>query len=244
MSISKRLHGELSASARWPRGAPLKLISASGASLFLHATPSKAAPLNNDPSLFVGMLCRWLRVPFAEQDVERPCCRGVRERSGDHALVCSCGGDRTRRHNLLRNIVFHAANSVSVPPEFKNEGPLPQRPFDGGVCDNGSTRGERESEFQLRRQVDVFIPRWQSGPPATCGFAATSGLRMDLLVDATRGADQVCARYRDSIRSHPGTHSQCLAQAITFITMVTEAVGGGWGKLARGVWTKLAKSFA
>jgi len=75
-AIDERTLAELSASACQSRRAHLKLICASGAGLFLNATPSKAAKLNNDPALFVAMLRRWLRVPFADQDVECPSCGG------------------------------------------------------------------------------------------------------------------------------------------------------------------------
>ena len=40
------------------------------------------------------------------------------------------------------------------------------------------------------------------------------------------------------------TRDQCTAQGITFIPMVMDAVGGGWGRVARGVWSELAKSSA
>ena len=85
------------------RRAHLSLVTAPGAGLWLQATPSKAAKLDNEPALFVTMLRRWLRMPFADQDVLCPCCDGVLDCFGDHALVCRCGGDRARRHNLLRN---------------------------------------------------------------------------------------------------------------------------------------------
>jgi len=88
-AIDERTLAELSASACQSRRAHLKLIGASGAGLWLNATPSKAAQLNNDPALFVAMLRRWLRMPFTDQDVECPCCGGVLDSFGDHALVCS-----------------------------------------------------------------------------------------------------------------------------------------------------------
>jgi len=243
-AIDERTLAELSASAGQSRRAHLKLISASGAGLWLNATPSKAAQLNNDPALFVAMLRRWLRVPFADQDVECPCCGGVLDSFGDHALVCSCGGDRTRRHNLLRNVVFHASDAANLRPELEKEGLLPQRPLDGGAHEDGSPCTDHNSQPQHRRPADVFIPRWRSGPPAAWDFAVTSGLRIDRLADALAGSDTVCAKYEDFKYSHQDTRSQCLAQGITFIPMVMEAVGGGWGKLARCVWSELAKSSA
>ena len=45
--------------------AHLKLITAEGSGLWLSAVPAKHAKLNNDPELFVGMLRRWLHIPFA-----------------------------------------------------------------------------------------------------------------------------------------------------------------------------------
>ena len=34
----------------------------------------------------------------------------VMDRWGDHALVCSCGGDRVIRHNIIRDVVHSASN--------------------------------------------------------------------------------------------------------------------------------------
>ena len=65
-----------------------------------------------------------------------------------------------------------------------------------------------------------------------------------MLRDAVQGSDNVCTRYEDIKCEHEDTHSQCLAQGITFIPMVMEAVGGGWGKQARSVWSELAKTSA
>ena len=56
--------------------------------------------------------------------------------------------------------------------------------------------------------------------------------------------DAAAVRYEDHKRSHQDTHLQCQGQGINFLPMVVEAVGGGWGKVARGVWSVLAKSSA
>ena len=50
--------------------------------------------------------------------------------------------------------------------------------------------------------------------------------------------------YEDFRCSYRDTRSTCQAQGISFIPMVMEAVGGGWGTVARGVWSELAKSSA
>ena len=243
-AVDKRTVAQLKSSASSSRCAHLGLVSAPDAGLFLHATPSKAAKLDNDPALFVAMLRRWLRMPFAEADLQCPCCDAVLDHFGDHALVCCGGGDRTRRHNLIRNMVYYAASSAGLRPELEKPGLLPQRPFCGSVYENGSSPGLTDSDQSARRPADVYIPRWRAGPPAAWDFAVTSGLRMDAIAGTVGGADTVLTRYEDFKCSYRDTRSECQAQGITFIPMVVEAVGGGWGMMARGVWSELAKSSA
>ena len=226
------------------RRAHLSLITASGAGLFLQATPCKEAQLNNEPALFVAMLQRWLRIPFAREDLLCPCCDGVLDSFGDHALVCCCGGDRTRRHNLLRNVAYHAASAANLHPELEKPGLLPPRPLLGSTCENGSQSNEHLSNPGSRRPADVYLPRWRLGPPAAWDFAVTSGLRLDVISDSVRDPEAVLYRYEDFKCSHLDTKTQCQGQGITFVPMVMEAVGGGWGKTARGIWSELAKTSA
>ena len=241
MAIDKRTGMRLRESACQSRRTHLELTSADGAGAYLHATPSKAAKLNNEPALFVAMLRRRLRIRFLEQEVECPCCDGVLDGFGDHALVCCGGGDRTRRHNLLRNIVYYAAEAANLRPELERPGLLPQRPFCGSTYDNGTSACPQDSDPSSRRPADVYIPRWRSCPPAPWDFAVTSGLRMDLQAAAALGPDAVTSRYEDFKCSHQDTRQECHAQGMSFIPMVVEAVGGAWGKSARCVWSELAK---
>ena len=48
---------------------------------------------------------------------------------GDHALVCYCNGDRTVRHNALRNIVFCEASRANMQPEKEKAGALAKGPL-------------------------------------------------------------------------------------------------------------------
>ena len=110
-----------------------KLLSAPGAGLFLNAVPTAEAKLDNEPALFIAMLRRWLRIPFSSAEQECQFCDKTLDPFGDHALVCCGGGDRTRRHNLLRNMAYHAASAAGLNPEPKRAGLLPQRPFFGSL---------------------------------------------------------------------------------------------------------------
>ena len=50
--------------------------------------------------------------------------------------------------------------------------------------------------------------------------------------------------YEDFKNAHLDTQAACTADGFNFTPMVVEAVGGGWGKLARCVWSEHAKSSA
>ena len=224
------------------RRAHLDVVGAEGAGMCMHAAPSRSARLDSETALFVGMLRRRLRIPFADGDTQCPLCDGILDSYGDHALVCCGGGDRTRRHNLLRNMVYHAAETASLHPELEKPGLLPQRPLCGSTDECGRSVSEQDSG--ARRPADVYVPRWRLGPPAAWDFAVTSGLRTDLPADAVNNTSCVVERYEDFKCSYKDTRTQCEAQGITFIPMIMEAVGGGWGKMARCVWTELAKTSA
>jgi len=242
-AVDKRSVAQLRHSACRSQRQHFDLVQAEGAGMYMHATPSKAAKLDNEPALFVGMLRRRLRIPFADKDVECPLCGGVLDSFGDHALVCCAGGDRTRRHNLLRNMVFHAAEAARLHPELEKPGLLPHRPLCGSTYESGGSIGELDGIAGARRPADVYIPRWRLGPPAAWDFAVTSGLRLDLPPDALDNTSCITDRYQDFKCSHNSTQADCQAQGISFIPMVVEAVGGGWGKMARCVWSELARNF-
>ena len=240
--VDRRTLAQLRHDAGQSRRDHLDLVC-KGSGSHWHAAPSKTAGLYTEPSLFVATLRRWLRIRFSDADVECPLCDGVLDGYGDHALVCCGGGDRTRRHNLLRNMVYHAAEAANHRPELEKPGLLPQRPLLGSTYENGSALNQHDSRPGARRPADVYIPRWRLGPPAAWDFAVTSGLRLGLHADAA-SPDGITSRYEDLKSSHQDTRAECLAQGITFIPMVVEAVGGGWGKMARCVWSELAKNSA
>ena len=243
-AVDKRSFAQLRSTACRSRRAHLDLVCAEGAGLYMHATPCKAAHLDNDPALYVAMLRRRLRIAFADGDVECPLCDGILDSYGDHAFVCCAGGDRTRRHNLLRNMVFHGAEAARLHPELEKPGLLRPRPLFGATYESGGHVGENDGSPDARRPADVYVPRWRLGPPAAWDFAVTSGLRLDLPPDVVGNAGLVTARYEDYKCSHNDAKADCQAQGISFIPMIVEAVGGGWGKMARCVWSELAKTYA
>ena len=62
------------------------------------------------------------------------------DRFGDHALVCPCKGDRTIRHNALRNIAYEESSLAGMQPVKDELGLLPQRPREDGLKSGGQRR--------------------------------------------------------------------------------------------------------
>ena len=120
--------------------ANLNLITASGTGAWLHAVSSRAIGTHVDPLLYRTMVQRRPRVPLFESAFHCPLCDTVIDRFGDHSLTCACGGDRTKRHNLLRNEVFYFCKSAGLNPELERPGLLQPRPLAGAVQENGSER--------------------------------------------------------------------------------------------------------
>ena len=217
--------------------AHLNHTSASGAGSWLHSVPSKALGTHADGQLFRTMVQRWLRFPIYETEFHCPYCDVMVDRYNDYCLTCACGGDRTKRHNLLRNEVFHLCNSSGLSPELERPGLLELRPLIGSAHESGTGRDPNIN----RRPADVYIPRWRRGAPAALDLAVTSGLRSDLVSKSAEDGSAAVRSYEDYKRSYLNTETICQEEGITFIPLVCEADGGGWGPAAHRVWSLLAK---
>ena len=160
------------------------------------------------------------------------------DRYGDHCLTCACGGDRTKRHNLLRNEVFHQCNSGGLSPELERPGLLQPRSYMGASYESGTHRDPNIN----RRPADVYLPRWRRGAPAALDLAVTSGLRRDAVRKSAEDGSSAVKAFEDYKRSYLNTEIACQENGITFIPIVFEADGGGWGPAAHKVWSVIAKN--
>ncbi len=154
----------------------------------------------------------------------------------DHALVCQCNGDRTLRHNALRNLVYQVAALAGLMPEKEKVGLLPPRP------DAESIRGEVVRNG--RRPADIWAPQWQSGSPVAWNFAMTSALRADSLFATAEDPSSAVVSYERQKREYLGTTRQCEQAGLDFLPLVAEAHSGAWGPTARTVWRFLSKAWA
>ena len=202
--------------------------------------PAKGLRTDVDPLLFRTMIQRWIRVPIFESEFHCPHCDEIIDKYGDHCLTCACGGDRTKRHNLLRYEVYFFCHSSGLNPELERPGLLQPRPLVGINYEDGTSRASEN----FRRPADVYLPRWRRGAPAALDFAVTSGLRSDIVNRSALDVSASTKAYEDFKRSHLNTAQACQEEGISFIPMICEADGGGWGPAAHKVWSELAKNKA
>ena len=147
---------------------------------------------------------------------------------GDHALTCPCRGERTVRHNMLRDLLCMEASCARCSPEREKGGLLPGRPLDDGAP---SADGESQDD-RRHRPADVYLPRGVGGArrqPAALDWAVTSCLRADQVEHVVSGSADILASYADFKNGYKDTRLKCDEQGIHFLPLVIEAHGGGWG---------------
>ena len=193
--------------------------------MVFHAPPSKNLGTWMDGDLYKVVLQRRLRMPLWPESVSL---HGVRCSNGHlGGPCCGCKGDRTLRHNALRDVTYHAAWAAGLQPQWEKSGLLPQRPGQDALRENVLSSG--------RRPADVWIPQCENGAPAAWDFAVTSGLRAGAAHEAAADPNQPVTAYEAHKRAHLGTAAQCHQQGLSFVPMAVEAHGGGGGPAAKGV---------
>merc|ERR1712215_205236 len=156
----------------------------------------------------------------------------VMDKWGDHALVCACGGDRTKRHNMIRNVGDRLATSAGWRPEPEKTGVL------------SDTLGGVDARPEARRPTDIYVPRWDLGGAAALDFAVTSGLRTEMLDQSAIEGSSCLTAYEHYKNNYLNTAELCARNAITFVPMVIEAHSGGGGPTATKVWSRMGRAIA
>ncbi|CAE7837342.1 unnamed protein product [Symbiodinium sp. KB8] len=164
-----------------------------GARAFLSALP--AGRTRMEPAIFIAELRVRLRVPEAAADAWCPRCDGVLDCHGHHAGMCVAGGERTQRHNAVRDLVFAWTERAGLRPEKERTGLLlPQCPDD--------------TQSARRRPADVYLPAL-SGSPAALDFAITAPQRQGTLAMAGRATGAAAEAYARHKESHLDAARSC-----------------------------------
>ncbi|CAE7225374.1 unnamed protein product [Symbiodinium natans] len=198
-----------------------------GARAFLNAMPSGRTRM--EPAAFIAELRIRLGVPEATDDCWCPRCDGVLDCWGYHAGMCVAGGERTLRHNAVRDLVCSWAERAGLRPE--KERPNLLLP----TCPEDTQTGRR-------RPADVFLPAL-AGSPAALDFAVTAPQRQETLALAGRETGAAAAAYARHKEAHLGTAQACEGQGVVFVPMVVESTGT-WDKGAGIVLQHIARAVA
>ena len=213
--------------------AHLQLCSAAGADGWLHAAPNKEMGTQMDSELFRLSLARRARVRLLDDFATCPCCGAALDAYMDHALVCPCGGDRTLRHNALRDDTYIEAQEAGVRCEREKTGLLPPRPTDESI--------KGESTAQGRRPADIWLAQWDANSAGAIDFAVTSGMRSGLIATSADSPSAIWGQYEEFKRNYLSTEGACSEQDLSFLPFIVEAHGGGLGPTARRVVGHLAR---
>ena len=89
---------------------------------FLSCVPSGRTRM--EPLVFIAELRVRLNVPEASADTWCPRYDTVLDTHGYHSGICSTGGERTLRHNALRDLVFQWCGRGCLLPERERPGLL------------------------------------------------------------------------------------------------------------------------
>ena len=208
--------------------ATLHSEAAPGAGGFLSCVPSGRTRM--EPLVFIAELRVRLNVPEASADTWCPRCDAVLDTHGYHSGMCSAGGERTLRHNALRDLVFQWCERGCLRPERERPGLLlPQQPDDLSAA--------------RRRPADVFLPSFQ-GRPTAIDFAVTAPQRLDVLgAPGSYTPAAAAAAYSEHKRKHLDTEAVCRAQNVHFLPLVVETTGA-WAPEAAKALSRIGRASA
>ena len=211
----------------------IALTSIPGAGAWLTARADTEDTTMDHP-LFRTSVLRRFRVPLFSGDSACPMCGSPMDYFGDHAIVCQCGGDRTVRHNGIRDQVYQEAKAGGQRVEREKQGLLPARPSEDGLLANS----------QARRPADVWIHPRSSEKAWALNFACISGLCVPNLVNDDAEVSAIFCDYETYKKTYKDTEKQCEAQGIEFKPMVVEAHAGGMPPHLRKVIERIAEETA
>lgn len=199
-----------------------------GGRAFLNAVPSGRTRM--EPAAFVSELRVRLQIPDADGDTLCPLCDGVLDHHSHHASMCAAGGERTQRHNAVRDLVYEWAQRGGLRPERERPGLLlPHAP-------------DEVNNLARRRPADVYLPAF-AGSPVALDFAVTAPQRQETLAQASLRTGAAAEAYAEHKRSHLNTAAACEAQGVKFVPMVAECIGA-WEDAASKVLKHLAQAVA
>ena len=183
---------------------------------WLNVVPSPALGLHMRSMEFVTATKYRLGMNIYSRAGPCPACSNHSDQLGDHSLCCGSRGERSSRHNILRDILYKAAVSAALGPTREERGLIP-----------GSDR----------RPGDIFIPYWTGGKGTALDVTVTNPLQIATVAQASITAGHaLTVAYNRKMRD---AAEVCRRQGITFLPLAAESLGG-WHPVAEEQVRKLA----
>jgi hypothetical protein len=210
-AIDTAIHQELLSYLDTQGQARLRSCSVQHAAAWVTAPPAHDLGLRLTTPQFQSAVRLWVGSPIMESG--RCACGAISDQLGNHALHCRFGGGTIRRHNRIRDILFHACGVAGLLPELEKPGILP-----GGE----------------ERPADVFVNRWPGGGPALLALdvAVVSPTQTTYVRGAANAALTAATAYSDKKANKDNTEARCREKGIRFQPMVVETFGA-WSDEAR-----------
>ena len=182
-----------------------------------------------EPAAFIAELRLRMGLSDAVADSWCPRCDGIMDAHSHHAAVCSAGGERTQRHNAIRDLLCLWTERAGLHPEKERPGLLlPLRPDDARVA--------------RRRPADIYLP-CLDGTPTALDLAVTGPQRPESLSQAAQIPVSAAAAYAQVKRDHQDTEQLCARQGVRFLPLVSESTGA-WDMTASRTLRVIASSVA
>ena len=111
-------------------------------------------------------------------------------------MACCGAGDRTRRHNLIRDLVYHAAFAAGFSPELEKPGLLAQRLKENEFKEAQNRRSQTEARIAILSNCFCGSPMKQKGFDHRQIHMGLSILSHNLWVLARLKIEQEAARQK------------------------------------------------
>lgn len=160
------------------------------------------------------------------EEMACPFCLQTMDRWGAHAEACTCGGDKTTGHNIVRDDLYKQAQSARTAPELEAANVL----AGGGQGRQGNAGDMR------RRPADVLLCRAQDVRTGRVGNSGRSRVALDVGIVCPQAAGHVveaaaqvlgaAEEYAIAKCGRDETERKCEEVGVVFQPMIFESTGG------------------
>ena len=133
-------------------------------------------------------------------------CPAVSETSGDHAVSCGWGGERTNRHDAIRDCLFSTCVQSCLGPTRKDRALIPSR---------------------QARPADIYLPSWSGGLDTALDITVINPLQQTLMDRSAANPGHALQVAFDRKMSRHG--EDCRTAGIAFMPLPLDTLGA-WGE--------------